>query len=40
MKIRTTVSALAALVALSCLLSGCNRDDEETAAGAAKRRWA
>lgn len=37
MKIRTTLSACAAVVALSCLLSGCNRDDAESTAGPGKK---
>lgn len=37
MKLRTTLTATATIVALACLLAGCNRDDAESTAGAGKK---
>lgn len=37
MKLRTTITAGAAIVALSCMLAGCNREDTESTVGAGKK---
>lgn len=37
MKLRTTITAGAAIVALSCMLAGCNREDTESTVDAGKK---